>query len=126
MNISFIIKSLILALTVFFILFAISFISSQNVMVDSNNYGVRDSMKESINIAKYRAAGEITFDEETLIKSTIKNYIKNNNINVDDITFEIALDEENDIVTVSIYTEKELFNSDSKANYTFSYQIIER
>ena len=126
MNISFIIKSLILALTVFFILFAISFISSQNVMVDSNNYGVRDSMKESINIAKYRATGEITFDEETLIKSTIKNYIKNNNINVDDITFEIALDEENDIVTVSIYTEKELFNSDSKANYTFSYQIIER
>lgn len=126
MNISFIIKSLILALTVFFILFAISFISSQKVMVDSNNYGVRDSMKESINIAKYRATGEITFDEETLIKSTIKNYIKNNNINVDDITFEIALDEENDIVTVSIYTEKELFNSDSKANYTFSYQIIER
>ena len=126
MNISFIIKSLILALTVFFILFAISFISSQKVMVDSNNYGVRDSMKESINIAKYRATGEITFDEETLIKSTIKNYIKNNNINVDDITFEIALDEENDIVTISIYTEKELFNSDSKANYTFSYQIIER
>jgi len=126
MNISFIIKSLILALTVFFILFAISFISSQKVMVDSNNYGVRDSMKESINIAKYRVTGEITFDQETLIKSTIKNYIKNNNINVDDITFEIALDEENDIVTVSIYTEKELFNSDSKANYTFSYQIVER
>jgi len=126
MNISFIIKSLILALTVFFILFAISFISSQKVMVDSNNYGVRDSMKESINIAKYRVTGEITFDQETLIKSTIKNYVKNNNINVDDITFEIALDEENDIVTVSIYTEKELFNSDSKANYTFSYQIVER
>lgn len=126
MNISFIIKSLILASTVFFILFAISFISSQKVMVDSNNYGVRDSIKESINIAKYRVTGEITFDQETLIKSTIKNYIKNNNINVDDITFEIALDEENDIVTVSIYTEKELFNSDSKANYTFSYQIVER
>ena len=126
MNISFVIKSLVLSLTVFFIMYAIFFVSSQNVMLDSNNYGVRDSVKESINIAKYRVNGDIIFDEETLIKSTIKNYVENNNINVDDVTFEIALDEINNIVTVTIITEKEVFDANSKSSYTFSYQVVER
>lgn len=126
MNISFIIKSLVLSLTVFLILYAIFFVSSQNVMLDSNNYGVRDSVKESINIAQYRVNGDITFDKETLIKSTIKNYIENNNINVDDVTFEIALDEINNIVTVTINTEKEVLDANSKSSYTFSYQVVER
>lgn len=126
MNISFIIKSLVLSLTVFFIMYAIFFVSSQNVMLDSNNYGVRDSVKESINIANYRVNGDISFDKEALIKSTIKNYVENNNINVDDVTFEIALDEINNIVTVTITTEKEVFDANSKSSYTFSYQVVER
>lgn len=126
MNISFVIKSLVLSLTVFFIMYAIFFVSSQNVMLDSNNYGVRDSIKESINIAKYRVDGEISFDEETLIKSTILNYVKNNNINVDDVEFEIALDEVNNIVTITISTEKDVFDANSKSSYTFSYQVVER
>ena len=126
MNISFVIKSLVLSLTVFFIMYAIFFVSSQNVMLDSNNYGVRDSIKESINIAKYRVDGEISFDEETLIKSTILNYVKNNNINVDDVEFEIALDEVNNFVTITISTEKDVFDANSKSSYTFSYQVVER
>lgn len=126
MNISFIIKSLVLSLTVFFIMYAIFFVSSQNVMLDSNNYGVRDSVKESINIAKYRVNGDILFDKDALIKSTIKNYVENNNINVDDVTFEIALDEINNIVTVTIITEKEVFDANSESSYTFSYQVVER
>ena len=126
MNISFVIKSLVLSLTVFFIMYAIFFVSSQNVMLDSNNYGVRDSIKESINIAKYRVDGEISFDEETLIKSTILNYVKNNNINVDDVEFEIALDEVNNFVTITISTEKDGFDANSKSSYTFSYQVVER
>lgn len=126
MQFSFIIKSLIISFFAFILIFAISFISSQKVLVDSNNYGVKDSIKESINIAEYRKSGNIVFDENALIKNTIKNYLLNNNINVDDITFEIAVDETNNIVTIKIYTEKEMLNADSKANYTFSYQVIER
>lgn len=126
MQFSFIIKSLIISFFTFILIFAISFISSQKVLVDSNNYGVRDSIKESINIAEYRKSGNIVFDENALIENTIKNYLLNNNINVDDITFEIAVDETNNIVTIMIYTEKEMLNADSKANYTFSYQVIER
>lgn len=126
MQFSFIIKSLIISFFTFILIFAISFISSQKVLVDSNNYGVRDSIKESINIAEYRKSGNIVFDENALIENTIKNYLLNNNINVDDITFEIAVDETNNIVTIKIYTEKEMLNADSKANYTFSYQVIER
>lgn len=126
MQFSFIIKSLIISFFAFVLIFAISFISSQKVLVDSNNYGVKDSIKESINIAEYRKSGNIVFDENALIENTIKNYLLNNNINVDDITFEIAVDETNNIVTIKIYTEKEMLNADSKANYTFSYQVIER
>ena len=126
MQFSFIIKSLIISFFAFILIFAISFISSLNVFVDSNNYGVKDSVKESINIAEYRKSGNIVFDENALIENTIKNYLLNNNINVDDITFEIAVDETNNIVTIKIYTEKEMLNADSKANYTFSYQVIER
>ena len=68
----------------------------------------------------------IIFDEETLIKSTLDNYLKNNNLSIDDITFEIALNEVKNIVTVKIYTMKNLLNANSEASYTFSYQVIER
>lgn len=126
MNISFIIKSLVLSLTVFFIMYAIAFVSSQNVILDANNYGVRSSVKESINIAQYRLNGDIKFDEEALIENVIKNYVNNNNISVDDVMFEIAVDEVNNIVTVKITTEKEVLDVNSESSSTFSYQIVER
>lgn len=126
MNFSYIIKSLFISFFVFMIIFAITFVSTQKQMVDSSNYGVRDSVKESINIAEYRRSGDIVFDEDTLIKTTILNYIKNNNISVDDVTFEIYVDEVNNIVTTKIFTNKEMFESNSKSNYTFSYKVEER
>ena len=126
MKISFIIKSLVLSLTVFFIMYAIAFVSSQNVILDANNYGVRSSVKESINIAQYRLNGDIKFDEEALIENVIKNYVNNNNISVDDVMFEIAVDEVNNIVTVKITTEKEVLDVNSESSSTFSYQVVER
>lgn len=126
MNIFFVIKSLVLSLMVFILIYAISLISTQKNVIVNNNYTIKDSIKESINIAKYRVNGEITFDQEQLIKSTILNYIDNNNINLDNVTFEIYLDEQNDIVTVSIYSEKDVFDKISKADYTFAYQVIEK
>lgn len=126
MNFSYIIKALFISFFVFMIIFAITFVSTQKQMVDSSNYGVRDSVKESINIAEYRRSGDIVFDEDTLIKTTILNYIKNNNISVDDVTFEIYVDEVNNIVTTKIFTNKEMFESNSKSNYTFSYKVEER
>lgn len=126
MNFSYIIKSLFISFFVFMIIFAITFVSTQKQMVDSSNYGVRDSVKESINIAEYRRSGDIVFDEDTLIKTTILNYIKNNNISVDGVTFEIYVDEVNNIVTTKIFTNKEMFESNSKSNYTFSYKVEER
>lgn len=126
MNFSFIFKSLIISFFVMMIIFAISFVSTQNNMLANNNYGVKDSVKESINIAQYRVCGDIVFDEEQLIKSVISNYAKNNNIDIDNITFEIAVDEENNIVTVKLSTKKGLLNNDSNANYIFSYKVIER
>lgn len=126
MNIFFVIKSLIISLMIFVLIYSVSLVSTQKNLIVNNNYSIKDSIKESINIAKYRVDGEITFDQEQLIKSTILNYIENNNMKLDNVTFEIYLDEDNDIVTVSIYSEKDIFNKTSKADYTFSYQVVER
>ncbi len=126
MNFSFIFKALIISFFVMLIVFAISFVSTQNNMLASNNYGVKDSVKESINVAKYRQNGDIVFDQSQLIKSVISNYAKNNNIDIDTITFEIAVDEVNNIVTVKLSSKKSLLNSDSNSDYTFSYRVIER
>lgn len=126
MNFSFVIKSIVISFFSLMIIFAISFVSSQKSILDSNNYGVRDTVKESINIAEYRKSGDIVFDSETLIKSTIQNYLDNNNVKVDEVTFEIAVDEENDIVTVNIYTKKDILSANSEASYSFSYQVVKR
>ena len=119
-------KALIISFFVMLIVFAISFVSTQNNMLASNNYGVKDSVKESINIAKYRQNGDIVFEQSQLIKSVISNYAKNNNIDIDTITFEIAVDEVNNIVTVKLSSKKSLLNSDSNSDYTFSYKVVER
>lgn len=126
MNFSFIIKALFLSFFCFLLLFAVSIISSQKLLTESNNYAIKDSLKESIDIAAYRINGDIVIDQETLIKSTIENYVKNNNLKADEIEFEIAIDEENNIVTVTIYTMKNVLENDSESSYTFSYQVTER
>jgi hypothetical protein len=126
MNFSFIIKSIIISFFVFLIIYAVSFVSSQKAMLDSNNYGVKDTVKESIDMGYYRETGKIQFDQEQLLLSTIKNFLDNNNIKVDEVSFDIAIDEESDIVTVRIYTSKSIANSISKIDYTFSYQVVKR
>jgi hypothetical protein len=80
MNFSFIIKAIIISFFVFLIVYAVSFVSSQKSMLDSNNYGVKDTVKESINMGYYRETGKIKFDQEQLLLSTIKNFLDNNNI----------------------------------------------
>lgn len=126
MNFSFIFKSLFLSLFVILIIFAIGFSSTQKYLLESNNYGIKDSIKESINIAYYRQNGDIIFDNDTLIKKVLENYVKNNNIKMDEVSFEISVDEVQNIVTVKIDNKKNILDSDSRANYTFSYQVIER
>lgn len=126
MNFSYVIKALIISFTAFILIYAISVIGTQKEMLDSNNYDIRNSLKEAINVATYRVNGDIAFNNEKLIQSVLSNYVKDNNIKVDDITFEIAVDEIQNIVSVSIYTEKEILDSKSKANYTFSYKVLER
>lgn len=126
MNFSFIIKALFLSFFCFLLLFAVSIISSQKLLTESNNYAIKDSLKESIDIAAYRINGDIVIDQETLIKSTIENYVKNNNLKADEVEFEIAIDEENNIVTVTIYTMKNVLENNSESSYTFSYQVTER
>lgn len=126
MNFSFVIKALFLSFFCFLLLFAVSIISSQKLLTESNNYAIKDSLKESIDIAAYRINGDIVIDQETLIKSTIENYVKNNNLKADEVEFEIAIDEENNIVTVTIYTMKNVLENNSESSYTFSYQVTER
>ncbi|MBE6153928.1 MAG: hypothetical protein E7166_06880 [Firmicutes bacterium] len=126
MNFSFTIKALIISFFSFMIIYSISFISSQKLILDSNNYGIKNSVKKSINVAEYRKSGDITFDKDTLINSVLENYIRNNNINVDDITFEIYVNENTNVVTVKLYTSKDIFNTQSNADYIFSYQVKER
>ena len=126
MNFSFIIKAIIISFFVFLVIYAVSFASSQKNMLDSNNYGVKDAVKESIDMGYYRSTGEIRFNQEQLLLSTINNFLENNNLKVDEVSFNIALDEENNIVTVRIYTSKNIVNSTSKIDYTFSYQLIKK
>jgi len=126
MNFSFTIKALIISFFSFMIIYSISFISSQKLILDSNNYSIKNSVKKSINVAEYRKSGDITFDKDTLINSVLENYIRNNNINVDDITFEIYVNENTNVVTVKLYTSKDIFNTQSNADYIFSYQVKER
>jgi len=126
MNFSFTIKALIISFFSFMIIYSISFISSQKLILDSNNYGIKNSVKKSINVAEYRKSGDITFHKDTLINSVLENYIRNNNINVDDITFEIYVNENTNVVTVKLYTSKDIFNTQSNADYIFSYQVKER
>ena len=126
MNFSFVFKSILLSFIIFIVVYSVSFISSQKNLMDNNNYGIKDSVKEAINIAEFRRTGDIVFDENTLINSILLNYLDNNNLKFDEVMFEIYTDEENDIVTVYITTLKDIMDSSSKANYVFSYTVEKR
>ncbi|HPE14365.1 MAG TPA: hypothetical protein PLT65_00805 [Bacilli bacterium] len=124
MDFSFIIKSIFISFFVLILLFAISFACSQKLVTSSNNFGVRNTTKESVNLGDLKAYDIITFSDQALILSTVENYLVNNNIDIDDVEFDIAVND--DIVTITIRTIKGLFEKESIMDNTFSYQIVKR
>lgn len=121
MNFSFVIKMTFISFFIFILVYAINFSSIQKDYVTSNNITVKNVVKESLNIGTLRAYGVITFDEEILVSSTIENYIINNNINVDNVTFEYAVND--NILSLKITTDKNVFNALSESYEIFSYEV---
>lgn len=122
MNFSFIFKMIFISLFIFLIIYSISFVSVQNDMLSSNNFGIKNVTKESLNIGDLRANDVVTFDDDILLQSVINNYLKNNNLSIDKVGFDVAVN--NDIVTVKIYSYKNMFEIDSNSVETFSYQVL--
>lgn len=122
MNFSFIFKMIFISLFIFLIIYSISFVSVQNDMLSSNNFGIKNVTKESLNIGDLRANDTVTFDDDILLESVINNYLKNNNLSIDKVGFDVAVN--NDIVTVKIYSYKNMFEIDSNSVETFSYQVL--
>ena len=121
MNFSFVFKTIILSLFVFILIYAVSFSSVQQDIVSSNNFGVKNTTKEALNLGDLRVYDVVTFNDEILLNSTINNYIKNNNIKVDNVKFDIAVND--NIVTVKINTNKNLFSQVSSGTNLFSYKV---
>lgn len=121
MNFSFVIKMTIVSFFIFLILYAINFTSIQKEYITSNNITVKSTTKESVNIGTLRVYGQVTFDVETLISSSIENYVINNNIDIDQVDFEYAIND--NILTIKITSNKNLFSSLSENYEIFSYEI---
>ncbi|MDD4623768.1 MAG: hypothetical protein PHX40_00065 [Bacilli bacterium] len=124
MNFSFVIKSIILSFFIFIIIYSISCASTGKIQLNGNNFGVKNVVKESLNIGELRASGEVTYDENKLIESTINNYIKNNPTSLNDVEFDISLN--SNIVTIKIVIENLMFNSNSKLDSIFSYEVLKK
>lgn len=121
MNFSFVFKMIFLSFFVFVLIYAISFSSVQQDLVSSNNFGVKNTTKEALNIGDLRVYDEVTFNDDILLNSTINNYMKNNNIKVDNVKFDIAVND--NVVTVRINTSKNLFSQISSGTNLFSYKV---
>ena len=120
MNFSFVIKSIFLAMFALVLVFALNLISSQKYMNNSNNFGVKNTVKESLNIGELRVSGVVTFDDDMLIESTLYNYINNNNI-TGDVDFEIAIN--NNIVTIKIVKKSDFMDNVANVIDVFSYEV---
>jgi len=120
MNFSFVIKSIFLAMFALVLVFSLNLISTQKYMNNSNNFGVKNTVKESLNIGELRVSGVATFDDDMLIESTVSNYIRNNNI-TGDVDFEIAVN--NNVVTVKVIQKSDLLGSAGNIIDIFSYEV---
>ena len=120
MNFSFVIKSIFLAMFALVLVFALNLISSQKYMNNSNNFGVKNTVKESLNIGELRVSGVVTFDDDMLIESTVNNYIKNNNI-TGDVDFEIAVND--NTITVKVIQKSNLLGNAGNIIDIFSYEV---
>lgn len=121
MNFSFVFKSIILSFFIFLIIYAIGTASTLKVLVNGNNFGVKNAVKESLNIGELRATGNVTYDTDKLKESTIKNYKNNNPKNINDVDFKIYLN--SNIATVDIDYNDVMFNGNNYINGVFSYEI---
>lgn len=122
MNFSFVIKSIILSFFIFLIIYAIGTASTLKVLVNGNNFGVKNAVKESLNIGELRASGNVTYDREVLKESILENYKNNNPKNLNDVNFNINLND--NIVTVNIESNNTMFNGSNYINGIFSYEVF--
>ena len=120
MDFSFIFKSILLSFFIFLIVFAIGNASTSKMFLNNNNQGVKNTVKESLNIGELRVSGVVTFDDDMLIESTVNNYIKNNNI-TGDVDFEIAVN--NNTVTVKVIQKTDLLGNVGNIIDIFSYEV---
>jgi len=121
MNFSFIIKMIFISFFIFILIYALNFSSTQKDLVSSNNFGVKNTTKEALNLGDLRVNGVVTYNDNILLDSTIRNYLNNNNLNVDDVKFDIAVND--NIVTVKISTSKNLLDEISNSYAIFSYKV---
>ena len=121
MNFSFVFKSIILSFFIFLIVYAIGTASTLKILVNGNNFGVKNSVKESLNIGELRATGNITYDTEKLKENVIENYKNNNPKNINDADFKIYLN--NNIITVNINSKSTLSGINNNINGIFAYEI---
>ena len=121
MNFSFVIKSIILSFFIFIIIYAISYASTGKINLNGNNFGVKNAVKESLNIGELRASGKVTYDEDKLIESTISNYVENNPTSINNVEFDISVN--SNIVTVNIDSNYIMFNGNNYINGIFSYEV---
>ena len=124
MNFSFVFKSIILSFFIFLIVYAIGCASTLKVLINGNNFGVKNSVKESLNIGELRATGNVTYDIEALKESVIKNYKNNNPKNINDVDFKIYLN--NNMITVDINNKSTLSNIYNDINGIFAYGIYRK
>ncbi len=122
MKYSFVFKMIFISFFIFILIYAVSLVGVQNDLISSNNFVVKNTVKESINIGDLRVNNQVSFDQEHLINSLLVNYAKANNIKLNKVKFKIAINE--NIVTVKIYTYKNMFQIDSDSVEEFSYQVV--
>lgn len=113
---------LLIGFFIFMVVISVTVSNAQKQLVDSNNFGIRNSTKTSVELGSLRTGQDLTINEDILISQILENYVVNNNFNCDEITFDVAV--ENNIVTVRTTTVKEVFGKESKTSSTFSYKLV--
>ncbi|MFV0249711.1 MAG: hypothetical protein ACK5HP_01555 [Bacilli bacterium] len=124
MNFSFVFKSIILSFFIFLIVYAIGTASTLKVLVNGNSFGVKNSVKESLNIGELRATGNVTYDTDALKESVVENYKNNNPKIINDVDFKIYLN--NNIITVHINNKSTISRINNNINGIFSYEVYKK
>ncbi len=122
MNFSFVFKMIYISFFIFILIYAVSLVSIQNDIISSNNFVVKNTVKEGLNIGDLRVNNKVSFDQDKLISSLLINYAKSNNVELNKVKFEMAIND--DIVTVKFYTYTNMFQIDSDSVEMFSYQVL--